>query len=220
MNFTEDEQDESNSNTTKKRRRKATVIYEDHIRTMCSANLATLEISYLHLMQAEPILAMWIVDAPRDMLDVLNEAATRHTLMRFPSYTSIQDEIHVRIMDYPVMDSLRALRRNNLDHLIKVNGVVTRRSHVYPQLKLAYYDCARCKAVLGPFRVEESAVTGAGGGDKQSESVHHPSSCHACESEGPFFLNSSRSQYRNYQRVNLQETPGKLLFCHYIFQCI
>jgi len=50
-------------------------------------------------MESEPTLAYWIADAPKDMLLVLNEAATRHTLMLFPSYNAIRTEIHVRISD-------------------------------------------------------------------------------------------------------------------------
>ena len=103
-------------------------MYETKIRHMCAANLASLQVSYMHLMEAEPVLAVWVVDAPKDMLDVLNEAATRHTLMLFPSYGAIQKEIHVRITHVPIVDSLRDLRRSHLDCLVQIHGVVTRRS--------------------------------------------------------------------------------------------
>ena len=196
-----------------RKRKRKNILYEDRIRNMCSSNLASLEVHYLHLMQHVPILAMWLVDAPRDMFDVLNEAATRHTLRLFPSYGAIQDEIHVRVADMPIMDSLRALRRTHLDTLIKVNGVVTRRSSVYPQLKLAYYDCVRCKDTMGPYRVDEGSMMSSSGPDgsaKDAAAMHQPSSCSGCDSEGPFRLNATRSHYRNYQRINLQETPGSV----------
>jgi len=97
---------------------------------MCSSNLATLELSYLHLMKKEPKLAIWIVDTPCDMINVLNEAVTQHTLRIFPSYRSIQGEIHIRIAESPIIDSIQALRRNHLDQLICVNGPVTQWSGV------------------------------------------------------------------------------------------
>ncbi len=197
----------------KKKRKKAHMIYEERVRNMCAANLATLEISYLHLMQKEPTLAIWLADAPRDMFDVLNEAATRHTLRVFPSYGAIQDEIHVRVADMPIMDSLRALRRTHLDNLIKVNGVVTRRSSVYPQLKLACYDCIKCGAIIGPTRIDETSMMSSSGPDgsaKDAATIQQPNSCPSCQSEGPFRLNATKSQYRNYQRINLQETPGSV----------
>jgi len=227
----DDEDDEDHGNNTgaredsRRRRRKASPLYEQRIRSMCAANRSTLEVSYLHLMQKEPIIAIWVADAPRDMLDILNETATRYALRMFPSYGTIAEEINVRVADVPILDSLRDLRRSHLDCLVKVNGVVTRRSSVYPQLKMAYYDCIKCKYVLGPYRVEEGSTTaaaaggggpgggggrGGGAGGGSAPDLNSPSSCPSCQSEGPFRLNSNRTQYRNYQRVNLQETPGSV----------
>ena len=186
--------------------------YEERIRHMCSSNRAALEVSYLHLVQKQPTLALWISEAPRDVLDVLNEAATRHTLRLFPSYRTIRDAIHVRVSDVPILDSLRDLRRNNLDGLVKVSGVITRRSGVFPQLNLAYYDCAKCKTCLGPYRIEDTTSSSSGpeGHGKDVSDAHSPTVCSDCDSEGPFKLNSSQSKYRNYQRVNLQERPGSV----------
>lgn len=183
------------------RRRRGNGIYEQKIRSMCAANLSTLPVSYVHLMDSEPILAYWLADAPKDMLLVLNEAATRHTLMLFPSYTYIKSEIHVRVSDVPIMDSLRDLRRSHLDCLVKVHGVVTRRSSVYPQLQLAYYTCGSCKSTQGPFRMD--------GVGSDLGPMHMPDSCPNCE-VAHFRLHQTMSVYRNMQRLNLQETPGSV----------
>ena len=217
--FQFDDEDEMDDAEVRRRRRLLNSVpptYEERIRQMCSANRSALELSYLHLMRKEPVLALWIDEAPRDMLDVLNEAATRHTLRLFPSYHAIRDEIHVRISDVPIVDSLRDLRRSHLEGLVKVSGVITRRSGVFPQLRLAHYDCVKCRATLGPYRIEDSAASGGGGGggargggDDVGDS-NAPSICPECDSEGPFKLNASRSRYRNYQRVNLQERPGSV----------
>jgi DNA replication licensing factor MCM2 len=184
------------------RRKRGNGIYEQRIRQMCASNLATLTLSYMHLMEAEPVLAVWLVDAPRDMIDVLNEAATRHTLMLFPHYSSIRTEIHVRVGQVPIMDSLRDLRRSHLDCLVKVSGVVTRRSNVYPQMQMAVYKCVVCKSTQGPFRVEAIG--------KNLEESYKPDECPMCESSGLFKLDNALSVYRNFQRVNLQETPGSV----------
>jgi DNA replication licensing factor MCM2 len=69
----------------------------------------------------------------------------------FPEYSRIHNEIHVRITDLPVHDSLRDLRQNHLNSLIRVTGVVTRRTGVFPQLKYVKFDCGKCGKVLGPF---------------------------------------------------------------------
>lgn len=183
------------------RRRRGNGMYEQKIRGMCASNMSTLQVSYLHLMDSEPVLAYWLADAPKDMLLVLNEAATRHTLSLFPSYSAIKSEIHVRISDVPILDSLRDLRRSHLDCFVKVLGVVTRRSAVYPQLQLAYYTCMSCKAIQGPFRVE--------GVGSNLAPAHAPDTCFECE-VAHFRLHPTMSLYRNVQRVNLQETPGSV----------
>jgi DNA replication licensing factor MCM2 len=176
-------------------------LYEQKIRAMCASNLSTLQVSYLHLMESEPVLAVWLVDAPKDMLEVLNEAATRHTLMLFNAYNAIKKEIHVRISDVPIMDSLRDLRRSHLDCLVKVLGVITRRGTVYPSLQLAHYRCLSCKSTQGPFRVEEEG--------ENVVRTYEPDECPVCEGT-MFKLDPSLSQYRNFQKVNLQETPGSV----------
>ena len=186
-----------------RRRKRADGIYEQKIKLMCASNKASLQVSYHHLMEAEPLLAVWLADAPKDMLDLLDEAATRHTLMLFPAYGAIKEDIHVRIADIPIMDSLRDLRRTHLDHLVKVHGVVTRRGEVYPKLQIAYYKCLNkeCGAVEGPIRVE-----GIGQG---AESLMCPEECPLCEGTH-FKLDPVLSVYGNIQRINLQETPGSV----------
>lgn len=196
--FTEESMGEDHT----ERRRRGNGMYEQKIRTMCASNLSTLQVSYSHLMEAEPVLAFWLVDAPKDMFDVLNEAATRHTLMLFPSYNTIRPEIHVRISNYPIMDSLRDLRRSHLDCLVKVHGVITRRGAVSPQLQMAYYRCLSCRTAQGPFRVE--------GTSQNAADAYIPEECPNCDSASRFKLDSGMSTYRNFQRVNLQETPGSV----------
>ncbi|KAL7547507.1 hypothetical protein ACHAWF_010798 [Thalassiosira exigua] len=218
--FREGEQfnlDEPGLDEAERKRRKRLIkntppTYLEKIRHMCSSNRAALEVSYLHLVQREPTLALWIDEVPRETLDVLDEAATRQTMRLFPSYHAIRDEIKVRVSDVPIVDSLRDLRRSQLDGLVKVSGVITRRGGVSPQLKLAYYDCVRCRTTTGPVRIEDTAFRSSGPESRESDvsETNAPSMCPACDSEGPFRINTSRSKYRNYQRANLQERPGSV----------
>ena len=75
---------------------------------------------YLRLTRREPVLALWLHEAPRDVLDVLRKAATRHFLRTFPGYGAIRDEIHVRVADVPLQDSLPRPRskRRNTSHIV------------------------------------------------------------------------------------------------------
>src|SRR3546814_11283986 len=63
---------------------------------------------------------------------VLNEVV----LQVFPNYKQIVDEVHVRIAGLPIEDKLRDLRQSHLNALIRVYGVVTRRTvrRAQPQL--------------------------------------------------------------------------------------
>jgi DNA replication licensing factor MCM2 len=187
------------------RRKRANGIYEQKIKSMCASNLSSLQISYDHLMEAEPLLAFWLADAPWDMLNLLDLAATNHTFMLFPSYKEIKDHVHVRISDVPIMDSLRDLRRTHLEHLVKVHGVVTRRGGVYPLLLYPVYKCMnkQCNFFIFP---DENVHERVG---KDAGHRAQPEACPHCEGS-QFKLDNMKSVYGNAQRVNLQETPGSV----------
>jgi DNA replication licensing factor MCM2 len=108
----------------------------------------------------------------------------------------IAQEVHVRIVSLPISDRLRDLRQGDLNNLIRVSGVVTRRTGVFPQLKSVVYDCGACGAQLGPFQ-----VTGV---------EYQPTSCISCAAKGPFRINPQKTEYGNFQRLTLQETPGSV----------
>jgi DNA replication licensing factor MCM2 len=78
---------------------------------------------------------------------------------------------------------------------VRVGGVVTRRSGVFPQLKYVKFDCTKCGVTLGPFQQESNVEVKL-------------TYCQNCQSRGPFTLNSEKTVYRNYQKITLQESPG------------
>lgn len=171
-------------------------VYQERIRAMAAANRESLEVHYFHLSQMSPLLAVWVADAPSEMLKIFDEVALEVTKEQFPHYDRIRSEIHVRITDLPISDTLRDLRQLHLNALIKVPGVVTRRTSVFPQLKYVKYDCLRCGHVIGPIFQNNSA-----------EEVKI-NACSACNSTGPFTINMEQTVYRNYQKITLQESPG------------
>ena len=101
----------------------------------------------------------------------------------------------MRIVNLPLADRLRDLRQSDLNNLIRVSGVVTRRSGVSPQLKMVAYNCGNCGQLLGPFKAagERAGLT-----------------CNGCATTGPFNVNPHKSVYGNYQRMTLQESPGSV----------
>jgi DNA replication licensing factor MCM2 len=178
-------------------------IYPKKIMTMCAANKASLEVSYTHLATVQALLAIWLTDVPRDMLQIFDEVLQSVVLLEFPHYSKISNELRVRIVDLPISDRLRDLRQNDINNLVRVSGVVTRRTGVFPQLLSVAYDCVPCGATIGPFKV--NGQSGSEGGKEV-----RPSICASCNNHGPFRINQGRTHYGNFQKITLQETPGSV----------
>jgi DNA replication licensing factor MCM2 len=68
---------------------------------------------------------------------------------------------------------------------------------VFPQLLSVGYDCVACGSLIGPFRVSDGKEV-------------RPSGCPNCKTRGPFRINQQQTQYGNYQKLTLQETPGSV----------
>ena len=98
-------------------------------------NSESLEVSYLHLADSKAILAYFLANSPAPMLELFSDVAMEAILIFYPAYERIHSEVHVRITDLPTSCTLRDLRRSHLNSLVRVSGVVTRRSGVFPQLK-------------------------------------------------------------------------------------
>lgn len=103
----------------------------------------------------------------------------------------------MRITDLPISDNIRDIRQSHLNALIRIGGVVTRRTGVFPQLQSVKYDCVKCGFVIGPLA-------------QNGESEIKMGSCPQCQSKGPFTVNVQETIYRNYQKLTLQESPGSV----------
>ncbi|KAL2358463.1 minichromosome maintenance protein MCM [Cryomyces antarcticus] len=172
-----------------------TSVYGARVRTLGEVNAESLEVSYDHLANSKATLAYFLANAPSEILNIFDRVAMEVTLLHYPDYERIHQEIHVRISDLPTNFTLRQLRQAHLNCLVRVSGVVTRRSGVFPQLKYVKFDCTKCGITLGPYPQESNVEV-------------RISFCQNCQSRGPFTLNSEKTVYRNYQKLTLQESPG------------
>ncbi|KAJ4361348.1 MCM DNA helicase complex subunit [Ascochyta clinopodiicola] len=172
-----------------------TSVYGTRIRTLGEVNAESLEVSFDHLAESKATLAYWLANTPTEMLKIFDQVSMEVVLLHYPDYERIHNEIHVRITDVPVQYTLRQLRQSHLNSLVRVSGVVTRRSGVFPQLKYVKFDCTKCGTTLGPFHQDSNVEV-------------RISFCQNCQSRGPFTVNSERTVYRNYQKLTLQESPG------------
>ncbi|KAG8181737.1 hypothetical protein JTE90_028275 [Oedothorax gibbosus] len=172
-------------------------LYREKIRQMCEVNRQSFEVDYNFLAAEEQVLAFFLPEAPTEILKIFDEAAKDVVLSMYPQYERITSEIHVRITDLPLMENIRSLRQLHLNQLIRTAGVVTCATGVLPQLSLVKYDCIKCNYVLGPFiQTYDNEVK--------------PGTCPECQSNGPFQINMEETVYKNYQRITIQESPGKI----------
>lgn len=172
-------------------------LYREKIRQMCEENRQSFEVDYNALASEEQVLAYFLPEAPTEMLQIFDETAKDVVLSMFPQYGRIAKDIHVRITDLPLIEEIRSLRQLHLNQLIRTSGVVTTATSILPQLSLVKYDCTKCNYVLGPYV------------QTQNQEVK-PGSCPECQSSGPFQINMEETVYQNYQRITLQESPGKV----------
>ncbi|CAL9129890.1 unnamed protein product [Musa textilis] len=165
------------------------------INEMVLANKCSLEIDYKQFIYTEANIAIWLADAPQSVLEVMEEVAKNVVFDMHKNYKNIHQKIFVRITNLPVYDQIRNIRQIHLNTMIRIGGVVTRRSGVFPQLQQVKYDCNKCGAILGPFFQNTYSEVKVG-------------SCPECQSKGPFTINVEQTIYRNYQKLTLQESPG------------
>ncbi|KAL2913170.1 MCM DNA helicase complex subunit [Polyrhizophydium stewartii] len=170
-------------------------VYGERIRAMCESEGQSLEVDYNHLKDRFATLAIFLSNAPTEVLKIFDSVAMEVVLSGFEDYDKIFSEIHVRITNLPIVETLRSLRQTHLNTLVCVKGVVTRRTGVFPQLKYVKYDCLKCGAVIGPYY-------------QDSTSEIRVRVCPNCQGKNCFTVNSEETVYRNYQRMTLQEKPG------------
>merc|ERR1719346_911750 len=176
---------------------KGEAIFQMKIKDMCLKNRSSFEVDYNILASECQTLAYFLPEAPREVLEIFDEAAKKVVLSIYPNYERIAADIKVRISELPLVEELRSLRQLHLNQLIRTSGVVSSSSGVLPQLFMVKFDCTKCGYVLGPFYQ-----------DQQEEAK--PGTCPECQSLGPFEINQVETLYKNYQRITLQESPGKV----------
>jgi len=176
---------------------KGTNLYQEKIKEMCQKNKSSFEVDYNILASECQVLAYFLPEAPTEVLEIFDEAAKSVVLNMFPHYERIAKDIHVRISELPLVEDLRSLRQLHLNQLIRTSGVVSGSSGVLPQLSMVKYDCVKCGYVVGPFYQSQNEET-------------KPGTCPECQSLGPFEINQEQTLYKNYQRITIQESPGKV----------
>lgn len=110
-------------------------IYGNKIHTMCVDNQQSFEISYTHLKEAQPTLAMWVGLEPAIILPELNAIAYALACKTYSSYKVLFPEVFVKIRDLPIIDYIRDLRHVHLGKLIRSTPYLTQ-SKVWSQFEV------------------------------------------------------------------------------------
>merc|ERR1719379_2783772 len=175
--------------------------YPDLLNKMSEEFHKHLDVSFVHLQQWSPNLALWIAEEPAKILPILNETLLSEAVRKFETYRMIEatdeNQLRVAIHSFPLSEPIRELNTKHLNKLVNVNGVVTKRSVVQNQVKRLYLRCAKCNFPSGPFDVVE-------------EKDLKPGSCIECQSKGPWRVDRQKTLYRNHQKVTLQESPSSV----------
>lgn len=125
------------------------------------------------------------------------QGAKRVVLSEFPSYEEVHKDIYVRFRDFAVLESLRDLRSSSLGKLIRTQGVVTRRTSVFPQMLYVAFRCSFCNQIMeGIKQLPDREVK--------------PDMCVFCQRRGGLQLCTENTVFRNYQKITLQESPGSV----------
>ena len=56
---------------------------------MCAINKSSLEVSYLHLGEQHAILAIWLSDLPKEILEIFDQVLYEVVLVMFPHYARV-----------------------------------------------------------------------------------------------------------------------------------
>ena len=105
-------------------------------------------------------------------------------------------QAHVRVRNLPDAEDIRSIRHEHHGNLIAVRGIVRKATDVRPKVTEAAFECQRCGTLS---RIPQTA------GDFQE-----PHECQGCERQGPFRLNTDRSQFIDAQKIRVQESPEGL----------
>ncbi|ELA48172.1 hypothetical protein VCUG_00410 [Vavraia culicis subsp. floridensis] len=165
------------------------------IKTMCAENSESLMVSYTDMESFDDLLVRVLVVCAEPAIEVFDDALRVVVLGLFPNYFMIRVQVHVRVVDVPVVEELRELRNENLGCLVRIRGIVTRRSGVFPRLFLAKFICVKCRCTFGPFLLEDDVG-------------FRPQNCLECQNRGPFLINDEETVYRDFQKMAIQEIPG------------
>ncbi len=150
-------------------------------------------VDFKTLEKFDPTLADELVDSPDAVLEAAHTAIQN---IHLPTLTTETFKPHVRFSNMPRDReiSVRNVGSKHIGKMLSVEGLVRQITDVLPKLTMAVWKCRRCGNV---YRIPQ---------DKQQ--LHPPNMCECHSKE--FNLEEEKSEFIDYQKVQVQETLEKL----------
>jgi replicative DNA helicase Mcm len=174
------------------------LIYWTRIQQMSINDETSISIDFQDLISFDNVFLTLAAENPQKFLDTINAALVSVLRVEDPDYVSSLDitMLKTRITNYSEHVALRAIRSKHIGKLIHVSGIMMRASEVKPLLVQAMFQCRICDEKI-PQAQEEGRYT-------------EPARCPLCDKKTPMRLLAQESQFRDWQKVRIQESPDEL----------
>jgi replicative DNA helicase Mcm len=172
--------------------------YWTRIQQMSINDETSLSIDFQDLIGFDNVFLTLAAENPQKFLDTINSALVSVLRVEDPDYVNSLDitTIKARITNYSDHVALRAIRSKHIGKLVHVSGIMMRASEVKPLLVQAMFQCRICDEKI-PQTQEEGRYT-------------EPARCPLCDKKTPMRLLAQESQFRDWQKVRIQESPDEL----------
>lgn len=173
-------------------------IYWTRVQQMSINDEISISIDFQDLITFDNVFMTVAAENPQTFLETANNALIAVLKVEDPDYVSSIDTnlIKARITNYSEHVALRAIRSKHIGKLVHVSGIMMRASEVKPLLVQAMFQCRICDEKI-PQTQEEGRYT-------------EPARCPLCDKKTPMRLLPHESQFRDWQKVRIQESPEEL----------
>jgi len=173
-------------------------IYWTKVKQMLISGVTSLTIDFRELESFDNVFSVLAADNPLEFMKTMNNALIAVLHAQEPKYIESIDTtlLQVRITKYSEEVKLRAIRSKHIGKLLRVSGIMMRASEVKPLLVQAVFQCRICDEKI-PQTQEDGRYT-------------EPVRCPLCDKKTPMRLLAQESQFRDWQKVRIQESPDEL----------
>jgi len=173
--------------------------YWTRVQQMSINDEVSLTVDFQDLTSFDNVFMAIAAEDPKRFLDMVNSALISVLRIEDPDYVnSLIDTsiIKTRFIGYPEHVPLRTIRSRHIGKLIHISGIMMRASEVKPLLVKAVFLCRICQAEI-PQDQDEGKYT-------------EPALCPVCTKKTPMRLVPQKSQFKDWQKVRIQESPEEL----------